>query len=238
MATPSIKNGLNAESILSLSPDLIVISSNETNMIQTFRSLGLNVYAVAGNTHADIVKEVKDLSILLGKTERGQELLNFFEKGLDELALTNSLSPAKARVYFSWAYGRIFSTTGTSGMMNTCLEFAGVENVCQSPIDQPNINPETLLIWNPDMIIIWNDEPNLFFQRPELKPITALQKNQIFRLSPMFIFNPHNIKALCTAKKINIWAYGDKKSSNNSEIEAILRVYYGEKRFNKIKSLI
>ncbi len=230
LATPGSNELANLESIIQLNPDLVIAQQLPESIVRTLQQMNIPVYIAAAARYDDLKKEMKDISLLIGKEERGKLLITYAEnkiKELDERTSSKKDSLPKT-VYFTWANGRIFSTTGRNSMMNDCLDLAGVENVCPSEIDKPNINPETLIEWNPDMIVMWNDSPDLFYNKKELNGITAIQQKQIHNLIPMFFYNPHTFKSLCAAVAINNWAYGSKDKDSKEETKEILLELYGE----------
>lgn len=230
LATPGSNELANLESIIQLNPDLVIAQQLPESIVRTLQQMNIPVYIAAAARYDDLKKEMKDISLLIGKEERGKQLITYAEnkiKELDERTSSKKDSLPKT-VYFTWANGRIFSTTGRNSMMNDCLDLAGVENVCPSEIDKPNINPETLIEWNPDMIVMWNDSPDLFYNKKELNGITAIQQKQIHNLIPMFFYNPHTFKSLCAAVAINNWAYGSKDKDSKDETKEILLELYGE----------
>lgn len=230
LATPGSNELANLESIIQLNPDLVIAQQLPESIIRTLQQMDIPVYIAAAARYEDLMKEMKDISLLTGKKERGEQLISYAENKIDDLqkrTASQGGSPHKT-VYFTWANGRIFSTAGRNSMMNDCLDLAGVENVCPSEIDKPNINPETLIEWNPDMIVMWNDSPDLFYNKKELDGITAIQQKQIHNLMPMFFYNPHTFKSLCAAVAINHWAYGAKDKDSKKETREILLELYGE----------
>ncbi len=237
IATPGTNETINIESAITLSPDLVIAQNLSPSVIQTLNNMGIPVYIAAGQTYDDLMKEMNDISILLGKIDRGKELIAFAkekEEIFEKRAVISRGDQPKKTVYFTWSNGKIFSTAGRNSMMNECLVLAGVENVCPSDIDKPNINPETLLEWNPDMIVMWNDSPNLFYAKKELANIEAIKDKQIFNLDPMFFYNPHTFKALCASSAINGWAYPNPDHNVEHEVQEIIMKLYDNKIGNDI----
>lgn len=240
LATPGSNELVNIESIIALKPDLVIAQQLSPSTINTLNSMDIAVYLSTSETYANLMQEVKDIATLTGTTDRATYLISYASKKINELQdrAKASTNGSKKTVYFTWANGRIFSTAGRNSMMNNCLELAGVENVCPTAIDKPNINPETLIGWNPDMIVMWNDSPNLFYNKKELSNIKALQNKQIYNLMPMFYYNPHTFKSLCAAVAINNWAYGKEGDRGIDETKEIMKVLYGEETGEKLIKLL
>lgn len=236
LATPGSNELANIESIIRLNPDLVIAQQLPESMVRSLQEMDIQVYIAAAERYEDLMKEMKDISLLTGKKERGEQLISYAKDKMEDLQKrTDSQETAKHKsVYFTWANGRIFSTAGRNSMMNDCLDLAGVENACPFDIDKPNINPETLIEWNPDMIVMWNDNPDMFYNKKELGSITAIQQREIHNLMPMFYYNPHTFKSLCAAVAIHNWAYEPENKNSKNEIKEILAELYGKDTSEKL----
>lgn len=238
LPTPGSNKEANMESIIALNPDLVIIQGSQDGSVAMLREIGIPVYCVSGEQSKEVFKEMEDIATLLGAAERGAELLKFTNAGFDKLAQQSEVLPQQKSAYFAWAYGRIFSTTGTNSIMHTCLLRAGVLNVCQTPLDQANINAETLIAWDPELIFIWNDSPELFYSRKELAGIRAVKNREITNLMPMFFYNPHTLKSLATATRIHYSAYPQTQVQVKDEIQQLMRAFYGTDKAAKLLPLL
>lgn len=240
LATPGSNELLNIESVIALKPDLLIVQQLSPSIVNTLNNMGIAVYFSTSETYDNLMQEVRDIATMTATEERANKLIDYAQQKIEDLQerAKASANDVPKTVYFTWANGRVFSTAGRNSMMNNCLELAGVENVCPSAIDKPNINPETLITWNPDMIVMWNDSPDLFYQKKELVNINALKNRKIFNLMPMFYYNPHTFKSLCAAVAINNWAYGNNDSDGIAETKEIVMELYGEETGNKLIKLL
>ncbi|UYW02307.1 ABC transporter substrate-binding protein [Flavobacterium agricola] len=237
--TPGSNELQQLEEIVALKPDLLIVQNLNPGMVQTLKNMGVATYMFTSESQANLMQELQDVSVLTGKQERGLELENYAKSQFAKLTEQANAIPEKQRksVYFTWANGRIYSTTGRNSMMNDCLVLAGTTNVCTSAIDQPNINPETLVSWNPDMIVMWNDDPNLFYKKPELANVTAIKNKAIHNLMPMFFYNPHTLKSICAAIAIKEWAYGNQENAN-AQVREVIEVLYGKEKAQNLLTLL
>lgn len=229
LAVPGNNGDGSIESIMMLNPDLVVLQAAQEDLAQALRSVGVKVYTTKVEQYQEVFQTMHDLAMLTGTQERANELVSYVKAELTTMKNRADSIQTKKKAYFSWAHGRIFSTAGRNSMMNFCLEAAGVENACTFELDQPNINPETLVGWNPDMIIMWNDSPNEFYKRKELGEVSAIKNKQIYNLLPMFFYNPHTLKSLSTAVSIHNWAYPKADVDVKKQVELIILKLYGEK---------
>lgn len=227
------------EEIISLKPDLLIVQGLNDGMVKTLNNMGIAVYMMTSESRENLFQELNDISILIGKQERGKELAAFAKEKFELLEAEANVIPKQNKkiVYFTWANGRVFSTAGRSSMMNDCLVYAGTVNACTSFIDQPNINPETLVTWNPDMIVMWNDSPELFYDKKELATVKAIKNKAIYNLMPMFFYNPHTLKSLCASIAIKEWAYGNPEIAKK-EVKAIMIELYGKEKAEKLFTLL
>lgn len=240
IATPGSNDMTNIESLVALKPDLVIAQQLPESTISTLNNMGIAVYLSSSDTNENLFKEMGDIARMLGNEKRGNELIDYAKQETKKIQDSSETSNDKNKktVYFSWANGRIFTTTGRESMMNNCLELANVENVCRTNIDRMNINPETLIKWNPDMIVMWNDSPQLFYEKSELATVKAVANKQIYNLMPMFFYSPHTFKALCAAIAINNWAYNPNDDKAKSEVKNIILKLYGEENGTKLTKLL
>ncbi|WP_214226350.1 ABC transporter substrate-binding protein [Pedobacter sp. B4-66] len=229
LPAPGSNGNASIESIMKLNPDVVILQSAHEDLAKALRSVGVQVYTTKVEQYNEVFQTVHDLALLTGTKERGEQLVTYVQEEYALMKNKVDTVQAKKKAYFSWAYGRIFSTAGRNSMMNFCLEVAGVENACTFELDQPNINAETLIGWNPDLIIIWNDSPNEFYKKKELGGISAIKNKQIYNLLPMFFYNPHTLKSLSTAVSIHNWAYPNKNADVKNKVGQIILKLYGEK---------
>ncbi|MBC9933507.1 ABC transporter substrate-binding protein [Chitinophaga qingshengii] len=240
LAIPGSNETANLESIIALKPDLVIAKHMSEGTIKALGEMSIAVYLASSEKYEQVLKELADVGQLLGATERAAELVAYTKQQFEMMQSAAAAVREKDRkkAYFTWANGRIYATTGRNSMMNDCLEFAGVSNVCTAPVDQPNVNAETLISWNPDMIVMWNDPAVLFYAKKELSAITAVKQKAIFNLMPMFFYNPHTIKSLTASMRIKAWAAGEAPETSLEEVKKMMIKYYGETNGNKLITLL
>ncbi|MBV7530915.1 ABC transporter substrate-binding protein [Chitinophaga sp. sic0106] len=238
LATPGTNETANLESIIALKPDLVIAQHMNAGTIEGLQAMGIAVYLASSEKYEQVLQELEDLGKLTGAVDRASELVAYTQSQFDTMQSAAAAITAKKKTYFTWANGRIFATTGRNSMMNDCLEIAGVINVCTAPVDQPNINAETLIGWNPDMIVMWNDPAELFYAKKELAGITAIKNKAIHHLMPMFFYNPHTLKSLTAAVRINGWATGRSDAASLEAVKKMIITYYGTTIGNQLITLL
>ncbi|WP_299987548.1 ABC transporter substrate-binding protein [uncultured Pontibacter sp.] len=198
----------NIESVLALKPDLVIIASGQTDAIRLLESLGIQVYAVSPQNNEQLFEEIESIGKLTGTHERALELLAYTRHKLDEIAESTDHIEQKKSVYYAWSGGRIYSTSGQNSRMSECFELAGVNNACTFEVDQPNINPETLIAWDPDLILLWSTDPKVLYDKKELAVLTAVKNKNVHVLEPPFFYDPHTLKIMYAAIELHNVAYG------------------------------
>ena len=231
IATPSNwEASTNIESVVALQPDLVIVSAGQKDVIQILNKMHIPVYSVLSENLQQTRKELLDLGQLTGKSKRANELVDFIDHEIQAIQQRNHAQSDQKTIYYGWSGGRIFSTSGRDSMPNTVMTLAGARNVVQTRIDQPNVNPEKLIEWNPDVILLWNTNPKQIYQRPELNTLTAVKQQQVFNLSPSFLFNPHTPKILLAANQLSHWIYPSATSTQAATQDKlrILTQFYGK----------
>lgn len=144
--------GINDETVLSLSPDLVIVPFKLKDSIQNLEQAGVPVAVINPETQEDFETAVALIAAAAGKTQRGNELLKFCHDNTDAVkdAVKNLERP---KVYL--AADKSYLRTCTAGMyQNEIIAIAGGMNVSSELTDGgwKNISPEQLLLWNPDYL--------------------------------------------------------------------------------------
>ena len=220
----------NIESVVALKPDLVIIASGQTDAIRLMESLGIQVFAVSPENNEQLFEEIENIGKLTGTHKRAKELLSYTREKLDEIAEATKDIKQKKSVYYAWSGGRIYSTSGQNSRMHECFELAGVRNACTFELDQPNINPETLIGWDPDLILLWSTDPKVLYDKKELAVLTAVKNKNVHVLEPPFFYDPHTLKIMYAAIELHNVCYG---AEGNFDLEKdrrdIMMNLYGAK---------
>lgn len=219
----------NIESVVALKPDLVIMASNQTDAISLLENLGMNVFAVEAQTNQQLYDELEGIGKLTGTHERALELLAYTRQKLEEIQQKTADITPKKSVYYAWSGGRIYSTSGRNSRMNECFELAGVVNACTTDLDQPNINPETLISWDPDLILLWSADPKEVYNKKELSVLKAVRNKEVHVLEPPFFYDPHTLKIMVAALELHNLSYGERGSFNlEQDRREIMTGLYGE----------
>lgn len=163
--------GWDAESVVNLAPDLVLIGMSDRPMRAVLGATGLRVVEV--ELISDVAaarKQARDLGALVGHPERGAALAQELREAEARLAAAALSPPRTASVVERGGY-----TEGTSSLITTMLEVAGL----RPPPDAPRgfggfVSMEKLLIDGPDVLVLQDppreatDQGALFITHPAL----------------------------------------------------------------------
>lgn len=216
----------NMESIIGLSPDLVIVYDQDKETIQQLEELNIPVFVVSSLNKERIYNELKGVARLLGKEERADKIIKIVEENLSDMKAPEGINPKK--VYYGWSKGRVLSTSGKGTLIDLAIELAGAVNACSLDMEAPNVGAETLYDWNPDLIVLWNSVPEDVYGLKELGALPAVKNKAVRILSPTFNFDPHTVKFMLFAKQIHQWCYGgvNDEETLKQEAEEILAQLY------------
>ena len=146
---------INMELLVSLAPDLIIISAEGDARGQTenMERLSLPVYAVKTKGLADLIKTIKDIGAVTGKEEEGRALAKTVE---DEVAfIKNSLKDVKRKSVFCAVGVAPLIGAGPKTLIGDVIKTCGGDNIIdENAPDYPMINIEELYVKEPDVILL------------------------------------------------------------------------------------
>jgi iron complex transport system substrate-binding protein len=186
------------EKILELKPDLVVgFSDLQADIARDLTKRGLNVLIFNQRSVQEILDMILALSSLVGATEKGMQLIEELERGLEQIRESAKAFPRRPRVYFEeWDEPMISGIRWVSEL----IEIAGGEDVfsAQSHSQAASgriISDATLpLKKNPEVILgSWCGKkfrPERVVSRPGWDAISAVKQNQLFEIKSADILQP------------------------------------------------
>ena len=186
--------GGDAELIAAQEPDIIIssyLSRAEMDNLQQKTSIpviSINDGSPGSMTEADFKKALKFMAELLGKRERAEELLSFFDQQKAELKDRTQPLKKSVKVYIGG-----IGNKGAQGITSTEADYPpfrylGLENIIEAE-NKSNftISRERLLLEDPELIFIDQGGLELVkndLNREEFKYLTAYQEDEIYQLLP------------------------------------------------------
>ena len=232
LSTPGNWDFINIESVVALSPDLVILWSQQTESIQSLEQKGLSVYGVFLSRFDDVYKEIRDFGILTGTSPRAEKLIRYTKEEIGRFsAKPVSTTVKRPSVYYMWAQGPL-ETSGTKSTVNELLELSGAVNVCRSPQEHLVVNAETVIGWNPEVIIMWYNQeksPADIMAMAMWRNLSAVKNHRVFELPSVFYCDLWTLKFQYAVKMVAAWCYPDRFKTFDLEGErrSMLDTLYG-----------
>ena len=144
---------INAEGVLSLSPDLVITTdaAGPPEVIEQIRASGIPIAVVTSAQTFDAAKErIHQISTLLDKADEGKQITDTMQSQLDTL-----VKPQKApRVLFIYARGAgTQNVAGTNTSADAMIRLAGGENAVSEYEGYKPMSAEAIIGAAPDYIL-------------------------------------------------------------------------------------
>jgi iron complex transport system substrate-binding protein len=142
------------ERVVSLAPDLVVVSRDGTDRaaFERLEALGLPVVVTAGTTLSGVLEDVTRVGHALGEDARAADLVAALGKRIAAAEALGRARPPSRAVVLIWPDPPVVAGEGT--FVGDVLSRAGFSNVVpRSAGDWPRVSFETLASWNPDLVI-------------------------------------------------------------------------------------
>jgi iron complex transport system substrate-binding protein len=152
MANPSL------ESIVALSPDLVVmsVSGNIRGDYDRLRELGITVFVSNPRSVDHVLKSVRDLGALTGKQEKADSVVRDLEAE-QTLLVQRAAQSARKRVLLLISIQPIIGV-GPGTFLDELLRLANAVNVVQNtPTAYPMLSREEILRQRPEVILVTDD---------------------------------------------------------------------------------
>lgn len=225
---------VNLEGVAALKPDLVILWSQQTEVIANLERQGIPVFGVFIRRIEDIYQEIRSLGRLTGREKRAEELITYTRKEVDRFRSRISPLGRKDRpsVYYMWAQGNLETSCGGS-MVNELIELAGGVNVCGDLMSEHQVvNLEKVLTWDPEVIILWFNErkdPRHILEDPQWKGIRAVRNRQVYEFPEVFWCDLWTLKFLYAVKLSAKWLHPERFRDIDLEKERtrMLKAFYG-----------
>jgi iron complex transport system substrate-binding protein len=161
----------NAEVILSLRPDLVIIQRNPVNLGERLSTVKLRVLEVNPAETADgVFTTIRAIAGACGVAARGEELVATLTAQLQQLrAKAKALTPVKVAFVVGRTPGTLdgLFVAAKDSYLAELLKIAGGRNVfADSPAAYPKVTMEELLARNPDVILDMGDSTHTGVMSP------------------------------------------------------------------------
>jgi len=145
----------NVEVIVSLRPDLILVSSDlQEDVISNLEGKGLTVFGLASTTIDEIMENVRMVGRILGMAESAESLTQSMTMRIDAVTSQTRQVADRPRVYYEVWYDPLMSV-GQGTYLNDLIALAGGANIFSgSTAPYPVVNSETVIDADPQIIVV------------------------------------------------------------------------------------
>jgi iron complex transport system substrate-binding protein len=233
LPTPGNWESVSIENVLALKPDLVIIWSHQTDVIEAIEKLGIPVFGVFITKEQDIYHEMFSFGKLTDSEKRAEEIVSFTKQERELILSKTSVIPLDKRpkVFFMWAQG-LTETSCAGSMVNELIKMAGGRNICEH-IDQEHVSLqlEYLVKANPDVIVMWHNDhldPKDLIKDPRLKNIRAIKEERVYELPGVFTNDLWTLKFILAVHRLARWLHPNLFETEMQTVEKrILHFFYG-----------
>ncbi len=184
---------LNAEKVVSLNPDLVVMLKDAQKAdVERFKELGLPVFVINPHNIADLIGSIARLGRATGKLKEADDLITRMKRKLNAVEKRNSGRTAPVVFVSLWPDSLI--TAGPGTFISDAVRLAGGRNLGDSArTPYPLLNPEELVGQDPDLIIIAGkslDDIKRFRQNKRWSGIKAIRENRLLLIDSDLLTRP------------------------------------------------
>lgn len=179
---------VNVEELIKLQPDVVFQWNYMDDEIKKMEDAGIKVIALQYGSIEDLETWIQIIATMMGKEERGQELIQYFHESVDEVdaALVDLSEEDYSNVLI---LSDDMKVTGT-GFSSYWLEHSGAVNPAGDLSGEAlNINMEQIYEWNPSIIYIGNFtdlQPSDLLENKlegeDWSVVDAVQNGQVYKI--------------------------------------------------------
>ena len=183
---------VNAEKVISLKPDLILMLEDAQRPdIEKLKKFKLPVKTINPHSVEEVIKVIGDIGEITGTKEKANEITADIRSRLERVRQKSSNWP-RPKVFLVVGY-RPLITTGQGTFIGDILHLAGGENIvknARSPY--PEWSMETLLKDDPEVIVIMDGvvEQREVMSDRRWASLSAVRNNRIIFIDPDIISRP------------------------------------------------
>jgi iron complex transport system substrate-binding protein len=215
---------INLESVVSLRPDLVILWSEQKEAVDSIEQRGIPVYGVFLDRLEDVYKEITDLGLLTGRSDRAAALNRFTKQSLGRVEgrLGSIAEDRRPGIYYMWAQGPLETSCGVS-TVEDLIRLAGARNVCASiPREHLVVNMERILAWNPELIVMWYNtrlDPDDLLKEGQWQTVAAVRNGRVHELPDVFLCDFWTLKFPYAVWMLAKWSHPDLFQGVNLEKE-------------------
>jgi iron complex transport system substrate-binding protein len=180
----------NLESIVALSPDLVVVSFDVDGIVEALTTAGIPVivqYAAA--TLDDTYLQIAELGTATGQTAKAEELASQMKSEIDA-AIAQVPAEAAGLTYFHELDNTLYTVTSAT-FIGSIYALAGLTNIADTAADAasgyPQLSPEFIVDADPAIVFLADTKccgqtAETLAQRPGFEGLSAIATNSVVEL--------------------------------------------------------
>ncbi|MCP3872845.1 MAG: ABC transporter substrate-binding protein [Desulfobacteraceae bacterium] len=180
--------GLNYESIMSLSPDLIILYAQKDGkeLAKQFEKINIPAIIILPENFDGIKTSLKIIAMAVGEPERSLNVEKAMDyvMGLVEKRVAAIPQNRKKTAYFASPRG-LYSTATGNMLQDEMFTKAGLINVAHDLEGYfQDISPEQFVKWNPDMVILSQHSKSKIIRKlnnPAIKNVEAIKTKTVYK---------------------------------------------------------
>ena len=184
--------GLDAEYIVSLMPDIVLITGlarfgGDDDPLAPVSQAGITViYMPSSTSIAAIMEDIRFIAAITETHEMGESIISAMQAEIDEILEISANIQTPRTVYFEVYPAPWMVSFGSETFLNEMIEILGAVNIFADEEGWFSVSDEVLIYKNPDVILTSTDgcdDPiGEIKRRPGFSAITAVQNGDIFQI--------------------------------------------------------
>lgn len=187
--TNTFMQGIDAEQVLNLNPDIIVTLDKDTKAKELQAETKKPLLIVSKNTLENYSKSFRILGIVLGNSVEAGQLADYWDGILSSIsAKTDPIAAEDRPNVYHCASGSIYATVGKDTIMASVVRLAGGNNLGDEISDGTNslnesieVSMEQILNWNPDVVVAnTSAQYDEIMGSPDWKAVNAVKNGKVY----------------------------------------------------------
>ena len=182
---------LNAETIISLEPDIVIAStmskSGSEDPLKSIKDAGIAVaYIPSSQSLEGIYEDITFLADITGTSKKGKELIENMKKDVDDIKKIGDTIKDKKKVYFEIGSTPGLYSFGKDTFLNELINIIGAENIFANEKSWIAPSEENVISANPDVILTNMPDINGVKAVDEIKSrdgwdsVTAIKEGNVY----------------------------------------------------------
>ena len=190
---------LDAEAIIALSPDAVIINGISDNGVNdgitSLKNAGINVVFIPTSTSlAGIKLDIEFLAAYTGEADKGKEMTDEIDKAIADISAKAAGITEKKKVYFEVSAAPYLYSCGKGTFADEIINLCGGENIYASQDGWLSNSDESVIEGNPDVIItsVMYDgyDYKEILAREGWDVIPAVKNNEVYQVDSNAVSRP------------------------------------------------